>query len=854
MNTTEFVADPIKQSLHLLDMGNQMYGDCLLCRFGGKNILIDGGHSSDFDGQEGFVSIPDQLETLLGHPPPFDVDLLVVTHCHSDHIGCLPKMVDSGVLIAKWALVADEKLGFGRSADDAVDIPPQFAGMIAALREEDRSAMKSDADLLEFLTDAATLETRYKAMLRTLEQAGTKLRRYGRDSIDDLVNEFKATGMQILGPERDHLIICAEAIARFTKDAIDSMAELGPDWVAGNEVALYRYLMRRQISDAVDRPGKGAALNDQSIVLYFEVAGKKLLLTGDMQFAVPEVAGLGPYMTEIRKKIGNLAPFDFVKLAHHASYNGFDTSVLDEMGDDTRNFAMSGGIDAGHPDPGVLSLLKANRRRLTLARTDRNGLISMPLASTRNVEMQIDRGRLNDFSPNTDTSTTPPLASQAASPVQVAPSPVVSVRPVAAEASNIEIVEVLSRVPHKKTRVVVTIDVTPGGEPTTVSVPTIPASTSSRIQSDPGVVEKLSTLKIGGGRSLSKLLFVTNRDALCSNIGRAEADQILKALTAQGHQVIEQLPTTSASDAVTSLRPQLPADVAGIVLLGGYDVVPPNMLDVLDAKLRRQVGSPTGDADNFVVWNDEIYGDKDGDGLPELPVSRIPDAKSAELIATALQAQVPSKFVTRFGVRNRERPFAEDIFLSLPGSAQLLQSEPTMTSGITESAVSANNVYLMLHGADYDGTRFWGEDDDGTVEAFSIQNVPSLYSGVIFTGCCWGALIADVPACKVRRGQPIAVRTAEASVALAFLKAGGVAFIGCTGTHYSPTVRPYAYFGGPMHTAFWTRYLTGTSPAQALFDAKVDFIRGMPHGRNSPSERAIEMKILRQFTCLGLGW
>ena len=83
---------------------------------------------------------------------------------------------------------------------------------------------------------------------------------------------------------------------------------------------------------------------------------------------------------------------------------------------------------------------------------------------------------------------------------------------------------------------------------------------------------------------------------------------------------------------------------------------------------------------------------------------------------------------------------------------------------------------------------------------------------------------------------------------------GARAFVGCTGAHYSPVEQPYRYFGGPMHEAFWRRIHAGVPPAKALFDAKTEYFRDIPHGQRGMLSRAIEYKIWRQYTCLGLGW
>jgi len=82
------MANPV--SLHVLDVGSEIYGDSIVLRSGGKTILIDGAHPGDGD------LITGQLKDILGGDSPFDIDVLIVTHYHRDHIGCLPALIDEG--------------------------------------------------------------------------------------------------------------------------------------------------------------------------------------------------------------------------------------------------------------------------------------------------------------------------------------------------------------------------------------------------------------------------------------------------------------------------------------------------------------------------------------------------------------------------------------------------------------------------------------------------------------------------------------------------------------------------------------------------------------------------------------
>ncbi len=872
--------------IHLLDVGRTRYGDCILVVHQEKTILIDGAHAGDAR------SIRAQLGELLGTRPPFRIDLLVVTHCHSDHIGCLPALVERDLEVG-CALVADEQLGFGRSADgsnsvDSKSLTPRQRAVLAALSEEDHSGL-SDVELDDFLDDAATLEATYRSMLAQLEHRGKVVRYRGERTADVVAIEaqFAEMGLRVLGPSADHLALCAEAIDR----ADDAFADVIPREFAADATPFtpagaYRTLLQAafaQDAAGADRPGVGAAKNNQSLVLRVAADGWSALLAGDMQFAAAEVSGLDQEMGRLRQVVRESGPYDFIKLSHHTSYNGLNSALLDEWRP-TRLFAHTGGDnDSGHPAHRVLQLLQANQARLTFARTDRNGIITVQKNGT--VGMSVSHGALNDFSPNTWPADPPvrttgsevtaaaavPVAPPETAPAPPAPSgsvrePVES-RPVASEQGRAggaeqvraaDQVEVLTRVPHTATRVTITIQVEPGAPTPPPVVPAHPPPLPTVL---PVPVADSDPLRLAGGRELPSLLFVTQAHGLAANIGTQEAERVLRSLASHPHAELLDLPASArtAEEAASAVRIRLAGgNHRGVVLLGGFDIVPPHNLDVLDETLRQEVIAAQvegADADRFIVWSDEIYGDSDGDFLPELPVTRIPDGRRADVVFAALSAPRFNPGA-RFGIRNVARPFAEQVYSALPGSGADLRISETFSPEDVQSGDGTGAVYYMLHGSARDGARFWGETEGGSPhEAIAVENVPVTSPGsIVLTGCCWGALCMGPPAARMKPGAPFRPRGPEASVALAYLRAGALGFVGCTGSHYSPTVSPFGYFGQPMHDAFWAAVGRGTAPAEALFQAKREYLKGMPHGQADPFSRAVEMKILRQFTCLGLGW
>ncbi len=226
------------------------------------------------------------------------------------------------------------------------------------------------------------------------------------------------------------------------------------------------------------------------------------------------------------------------------------------------------------------------------------------------------------------------------------------------------------------------------------------------------------------------------------------------------------------------------------------------------------------------------------------------------MLAAALQAEpAANRADKRGGVRNVARPFAETMFKLVDGDEVLAISEPTVAANLPKLTLAGRVGYLMLHGDYGNATRFWGETEGGVaVETIRLDQIPDPSPDVVFAGCCWGALPVSTPAVRYRPGTPIAARGVEQSIALTCLARGAIGFVGCTGSHYSPTKKPYDSASGLMHRYFFEELAKDdVGPALALFRAKGRYGATLP-SVNEAGELAIRSKTLTQFTCLGLGW
>lgn len=841
------VASPVTDApqhgiYHFLDVGGLKYGECTLVEFGAIRILIDGSHSKDFEGQDGYRSIPEQLQDILGEPP-YDIAMIVVTHGHADHVGCLPELVSKGVIKPRFALLTDLKLGFGRTqADDAsaLDAANPRVRLAALLREEDASDL-DDRELAEFIDAVATVEQRYAGFVRDLVARGTEVIRYRGQALPERLAQLLApTGATLLGPTEEQLLFCAEQISTTNKEAEDAVDGTGAD-SDGDLIGLYRSIARAD-ADAQRNP-RGNGMNCQSITFAFGPPKARVLLAGDMQFSEPGVRGADEEVRKLRERVAQAGPYKLFKTTHHTSHNGQDDDFLAAIGD-PELIVHSGGLnDSSHPFPDVLKMLKG-RDGIRFARTDRNGVITVRPHLPADRAIEVTKGRLNNFTPNRtrdEMGEVPPSATpqrEFQPPVPASGVQIVIVNlpnaPVDLIVSGVDI-----RIRGQGERLVIRSG---GGDPQPVRGPEI---ISPRLPPAPPI-----------GRSLERLLFVTDRERLRRNIGREEADAALASIEKAGGI----LQVSDGEAALDKTRQVLTGstDVKGVVLLGGYDVIPSARTDAIGAELRGLLGDRVNaDGDHFWVWSDKLYGDKNGDAVAEFAVSRVPDAHDAQLFRAAITAQ-PLRLGERFGVRNVVRPFADSTWTPGVGRRALNVSQDFLSSHVVPTDLQSSCHYFMLHGAEKDGRAFSGEYlNGGYPVAFTTENVPAAFNGIVFTGCCWGALIVDGKASLAGDATP-PHRTPQTSIALSYLKAGAVAFIGCTGSHYSGAdPDPNLNLAALLHREFWSNIAQpAAAPAAALHRAKEAYLRWIVDQgtRLDPLATARRLKNFSQFTCLGLGW
>lgn len=448
--------------VYFLDPGLEKYGDSIIVEHGGRTIFIDGAHSGNIRAQGTTLSLPDQIASLFGEGT-FEPDLLVITHVHGDHVGCLPQMVRAGLLKPKLVLAADERwgagIGDGTDADPLAGVDAATRLIAEAMQEEGIDEFEDEEEARAFMDTFVSVEAQYGEMLKSFDP--DIVLRFGRDDLSDLEQEFNNFDLKFLGPTPEHLNACAVFIGQEKARAAAAARNRGSTDVAmdlGARLWMAALARRQELADngLADRQGTGSGRNNQSITLAVGSGSKKVLLAGDMQFAKVEVPGLRDSMAELLSRVAAHGPYRVVKLTHHTSYNGMDAADLDALGGDPILVHTGGLHDPTHPEENILEMLAARLGTERFARTDRNGIIGVNLSGPE-LQTALQRGGWNNFEKN-------PKPPRRTRPRRRRDEMTPPAKGIQLQAPADGSVEVTARIPHTATRVTITVDVQPGGD------------------------------------------------------------------------------------------------------------------------------------------------------------------------------------------------------------------------------------------------------------------------------------------------------------------------------------------------------------------------------------------------------
>ena len=354
--------------------------------------------------------------------------------------------------------------GYGITDDS--DEPPPFDSMSdadklwLALREEPIFGA-TNAEIAAFIEDSAREYGDYVTFVNKLrDDLGSRcviyrgLTNAESEGLSDLLNEFSDTGLHVYGPTFDQLLACAGRLVGRSEDLIeDAFADSPGTLVEAYKNAL-QVLTEQDASDSAD----GAAVNCQSLVLRMGNDGRKVLLTGDMQFAQPDVGEASQAVKDLLATVNEDAPFDWVKLSHHGATNGQNKTILTKWG---KRFTIStGSTSSKHPtEPTLKALEQIESTGVEWSRVDMNGRCTFAVEGT-SARLKTQRGDLND-------KTRPSARSGDEVPVPVE-GPVLPrvqepVRPqIVRGGASDETIEIIVRLPNRRTKFSFTCEVDPG--------------------------------------------------------------------------------------------------------------------------------------------------------------------------------------------------------------------------------------------------------------------------------------------------------------------------------------------------------------------------------------------------------
>ena len=260
-------------------------GDCILISFGEKkeikNILIDGGFGNIYP-----LFLKKEIERIKLAKQ--HIDLLVITHSHTDHINGIIKFIEddenNDCIKKVWF---NSGVHFDR---EKVEMLTQHSGL------------NISAPKIKYLEDKLL---GMKFMEKNIWNS--ELIKQGH------VEKFHNATLTVLSPDNEGL----EKLKIFTKEHRDTNIARNLDYDFSTKIANF------ELDEFIEDK---SVENNTSISFMFEYDKKKILLLGD---SFPRTVVDGLIKTKVLEEDNHV---DYVKLSHHASRGNLNNELLECIG------------------------------------------------------------------------------------------------------------------------------------------------------------------------------------------------------------------------------------------------------------------------------------------------------------------------------------------------------------------------------------------------------------------------------------------------------------------------------------------------------------------------------------------
>ncbi|HEV7810891.1 MAG TPA: MBL fold metallo-hydrolase [Candidatus Limnocylindrales bacterium] len=150
-------------------------------------------------------------------------------------------------------------------------------------------------------------------------------------------------------------------------------------------------------------PDGGRGINDVSVVFLGEVAGRRILLTGDVEDDVDPILASR-----------DLPHVDILKVAHHGSATASTPAFLDRVRPAIAVVSAGAGNPYGHPARSTIDRLEGSGARVL--RTDTDGSVSIGISPTGAISVAASGARSSSRAPRLAAVVQPPRADVAEPP------------------------------------------------------------------------------------------------------------------------------------------------------------------------------------------------------------------------------------------------------------------------------------------------------------------------------------------------------------------------------------------------------------------------------------------------------